>query len=70
MPEYRFIVNPVFQFFSVTLSPSAALRINSPEGLVMGRTPTPDASPLRLAQHDISAGVDEHLLVYKNLNTG
>ena len=33
----------------------------SSEGSGAGGYPTPDASPLRLAQHDISAQVDEHV---------
>ncbi len=45
------------KLFSVTLSAA--------KGLGLGRTHTPDASPLRLAQHDISPLVDEHVLKYK-----
>ena len=45
------------KLFGVTLSAA--------KGLGLGRTPTPDASPLRLAQHDISPLVDEHVLKYK-----
>ena len=48
---------PMCKFFSVTLSVA--------KGLGLGSNLTPDASPLRLDQHDISVSVDEHGLLHK-----
>ena len=48
--ECSALVNPVCKFFSVTLSLA--------KGLWLGGTPISDASPLRLAQHDMFVPMD------------
>jgi hypothetical protein len=45
---------------TVIASPSAALRINSGRNLVGLGTPSPDASPVRLARHDIPITTDQN----------
>ena len=64
------LTSPMSKFINVSLSPSARLKMNSAKVLAPGVGPTPDTSPLRLAQHDIAAGVDEHLRIQKNFHTG
>ena len=73
LKQIDWTANPARTFFSGTLSPAEqpvlsegeGLRINSAMGLGLGGVTPPDASPLRLAQHDICFSLDARNLVQK-----